>query len=280
MPVGDLPSQHPVVPWTFVAAIRATVVIIAAFTTAGSSRWVGRADASLLPDCECLVRSASGAGPDKYLQFAVSLTLEFAMKRHHNRLLLTALVLASLLAACSSTSSTPAASSAVQATTRAATTAPTGLPTPMPSGSITPSTTAPAAASPTGHPQPSPTPKPAKSSMPTATTATAPAAPAATKPARSSTPTTTTPAAVRGAATLAVTIKNFAFMIPGPVKAGRKITVRNDDSEIHTFTLDGRNPLSVPGHSTATRTAPTQPGKHQVTCDYHGDMHATLTVTA
>ena len=114
----------------------------------------------------------------------------------------------------------------------------------------------------------------------TTTTITAPAAPAATKPARSSTPTTTTPAAVRGAATLAVTIKDFAFMIPGPVKAGGTITVRNDDSEIHTFTLDGKNPLPVPGHSTATRTAPTQPGKHQVTCDYHGDMHATLTVTA
>ena len=93
-------------------------------------------------------------------------------------------------------------------------------------------------------------------------------------------PTTTTPAAVGSAATLAVTIKDFAFMIPGPVKAGGKITVRNDDSEIHTFTLDGKNPLSVPGHSTATRTAPTQPGKHQVTCDYHGDMHGTLTVTA
>ena len=88
------------------------------------------------------------------------------------------------------------------------------------------------------------------------------------------------PAAVRGAATLAVTIKDYAFTIPGPVKAGGTITVRNDDSEIHTFTLDGKNPLSVPGHSTATRTAPTQPGKHQVTCDYHGDMHATLTVTA
>ena len=88
------------------------------------------------------------------------------------------------------------------------------------------------------------------------------------------------PAQAGSAATLAVTIKDFAFTIPGPVKAGGTITVRNDDSEIHTFTLDGKNPLSVPGHSTATRTAPTQPGKHQVTCDFHGDMHGTLTVTA
>ena len=91
---------------------------------------------------------------------------------------------------------------------------------------------------------------------------------------------TTSPAQAGSAATLAVRIKDFAFTIPGPVKAGGTITVRNDDSEIHTFTLDGKNPLSVPGHSTATRTAPTQPGKHQVTCDFHGDMHGTLTVTA
>ena len=193
------------------------------------------------------------------------------MRRHHTRLLLPALVLASLSAACSSTPSTPAASSAVQATTSAATTAPTASPTSMPGGSSMPITTTPAVASPTGHPQPSPTAKPARSSLPTTAT---------TKPARSSMPTTTMPVVVRGAATLAVTIKDFAFMIPGPVKAGGTITVRNDDSEIHTFTLDGKNPLSVPGHSTATRTAPTQPGNHQVTCDYHGDMHATLTVTA
>ena len=91
---------------------------------------------------------------------------------------------------------------------------------------------------------------------------------------------TTSPAQAGSAAALAVTIKDFAFTIPGPVKAGGTITVRNDDSEIHTFTLDGKNPLSVPGHSTATRIAPTQPGKHQVTCDFHGDMHGTLTVTA
>ena len=88
------------------------------------------------------------------------------------------------------------------------------------------------------------------------------------------------PAQAGSAATLAVRIKDFAFTIPGPVKAGGTITVRNDDSEIHTFTLDGKNPLSVSGHSTATRTAPTQPGKHQVTCDFHGDMHGMLTVTA
>ena len=203
------------------------------------------------------------------------LTLEIAMRRHHACLLLPVLALAGLATACSSTPSTPAASSAVQATTGAATTAPTGSPTPMPSGWSTPTTTTPAVASPTGHPQPSPTTKPTRSSMPTTTM------PAPTKPARSSMPTTTSmPAAVRGAATLAVTIKDYAFTIPGPVKAGGKITVRNDDSEIHTFTLDGKNPLSVPGHSTATRTAPTQPGNHQVTCDYHGNMHATLTVTA
>ena len=88
------------------------------------------------------------------------------------------------------------------------------------------------------------------------------------------------PAAAGSGAVLAVRIKDFAFTIPGPVKAGGKITVRNDDSEIHTFTLDGKNPLSVPGKSSATLTAPSQPSKHQVTCDFHGNMHGTLTVTA
>ena len=62
-------------------------------------------------------------------------------------------------------------------------------------------------------------------------------------------------AAVRSAATLAVIIKDFAFMIPGPVKAGGTITVRNDDSEIHTFTLDGKTPYPCQG------TAP-PPGPH------------------
>ena len=158
------------------------------------------------------------------------------MRRHHNRLLLPALVLASLSAACSSTPSTSAVSSSAQPTSSA--------PTPTPSAPMT---------APTASPMSMPT----GSSMPM-----------------------NPPAQAGSAATLAVRIKDFAFTIPGPVKAGGTITVRNDDSEIHTFTLDGKNPLSVPGHSTATRTAPTQPGKHQVTCDFHGDMHGTLTVTA
>ena len=117
------------------------------------------------------------------------------------------------------------------------------------------------------------------SAQPTSSAAT-PTPTASLMPTGSSMPMTTSPAQAGSAATLAVRIKDFAFTIPGPVKAGGTITVRNDDSEIHTFTLDGKNPLSVPGHSTATRTAPTQPGKHQVTCDFHGDMHGTLTVTA
>ena len=51
VPVGDLPSQHPAVPWTFVAALLATVLDTAALTTAGPRRGVGRVDASRLPDC-------------------------------------------------------------------------------------------------------------------------------------------------------------------------------------------------------------------------------------
>ena len=51
VPVGDLPSRHPAVPWTFVAALLATVLDTAALTTAGPRRGVGRVDASRLPDC-------------------------------------------------------------------------------------------------------------------------------------------------------------------------------------------------------------------------------------
>ena len=124
---------------------------------------------------------------------------------------------------------------------------------------------------------------PAASSAVQPTTGAATTAPTASPmpmPTGSSMPMTTSSAKAGSAAALAVRIKDFAFTIPGPVKAGGTITVRNDDSEIHTFTLDGKNPLSVPAHSAATRTAPTQPGTHKVTCDFHGDMHGTLTVTA
>lgn len=106
---------------------------------------------------------------------------------------------------------------------------------------------------------------------PASTPASGGAAPAAT---------TAAPAKAGSGAALAVQIKDFMFTIPGNVKTGGKITVRNDDSEIHTFTLNGKNSVPVPAHSSSTLTAPTAPGTYRVTCDYHGDMHATLTVTA
>lgn len=82
------------------------------------------------------------------------------------------------------------------------------------------------------------------------------------------------------AAPVNVTIKDFKFDIPGPVAPGAKVTVTNKDSTNHTFTLKAAGvDVKVQAQGgTATFTAPAKPGSYKVTCDYHANMMATLTV--
>ncbi len=60
-----------------------------------------------------------------------------------------------------------------------------------------------------------------------------------------------------GSSTAAISMRNFAF-VTTPVPAGATITVRNDDTVIHTVTSDDGTSfnMTVSARETATFTAP------------------------
>jgi plastocyanin len=53
----------------------------------------------------------------------------------------------------------------------------------------------------------------------------------------------------------------------------------NDDSAEHTVNVNGTDTdVTVAGNSEQTFKAPSDPGDYDLTCDFHPDMHGTLTV--
>jgi plastocyanin len=79
-------------------------------------------------------------------------------------------------------------------------------------------------------------------------------------------------------ATLAIT--GFAFSDVS-VKAGSTVTVVNKDGVDHTVKVDGTNTdVTVPGNGQATFTAPAKAGTYPLSCDFHPQMHGSLTVTS
>ena len=94
--------------------------------------------------------------------------------------------------------------------------------------------------------------------------------------------TTAGPATTASASTASadVTIKGFAFATK-PVKAGAKVTVKNEDSATHTFTADDGsfNTDKIDGGKSKDFTAPSQAGDYKVHCEIHSSMTGTLTVT-
>lgn len=76
-----------------------------------------------------------------------------------------------------------------------------------------------------------------------------------------------------------ITIKDFMYTVPATISAGSTITVINSDQVVHTLTLPGGSKVTVPGGATGHITAPSKPGSYPITCDFHGNMHATLTVS-
>lgn len=95
-----------------------------------------------------------------------------------------------------------------------------------------------------------------------------------------SSPTSSSSGGTTSGAAATVTIKDFAFDGPSSVAPGATVKVTNQDAEAHTLTADGAGGFDVridPGAS-ATFTAPTKPGSYPFHCDYHSDMHGTLTV--
>ncbi|WP_422935135.1 cupredoxin domain-containing protein [Sinomonas sp. P47F7] len=87
------------------------------------------------------------------------------------------------------------------------------------------------------------------------------------------------PTAVGSVAAATVHIKAFAYSDPGPVAPGASVTVMNMDSEAHTLTAnDGSFTVTAAPGQTVTFTAPAKPGTYAYHCQYHSNMHGTLTV--
>ncbi len=88
-------------------------------------------------------------------------------------------------------------------------------------------------------------------------------------------------AAAPTSAAASITIKSFAFTVSGPAAAGAMVKVTNNDGEAHTVTADSGKAFDVtvqPGKS-ATFTAPSKAGTYKFHCNFHSDMHGTLTVS-
>jgi len=74
---------------------------------------------------------------------------------------------------------------------------------------------------------------------------------------------------------------NLAFK-PGTVtvKAGEKVYFLNSETALHTATINGKNESgNMKKGAVFAWTAPAA-GTYKVTCDYHPQMHATITVGA
>jgi plastocyanin len=77
-----------------------------------------------------------------------------------------------------------------------------------------------------------------------------------------------------------ITIKNFAFHVSGTVMPAATVRITNDDSIAHTVTADSGHAFDVtiaPSKS-ATLTAPRKTGTYKFHCNFHSDMHGTLTI--
>ena len=77
-----------------------------------------------------------------------------------------------------------------------------------------------------------------------------------------------------------ITIKNFDYTVSGTAAAGSMVQVTNNDSETHTVTADTGNAFDVtiqPGKP-ASFAAPTEGGSYKFHCNFHSNMHVTLTV--
>ena len=76
-----------------------------------------------------------------------------------------------------------------------------------------------------------------------------------------------------------ITVHDFAF-VSTAVKAGATVTVHNNGPSTHSVTADNGefNIASIDPNKDATFTAPTKPGTYKFHCNFHPQMHGTLTV--
>lgn len=121
------------------------------------------------------------------------------------------------------------------------------------------------------------------------TQASAPATTAGTSPSMSMEPSAPAGSTASGpgsgaanAAAATITISNFAYEIPGAVAPGAEVKVINMDTAEHTVTADQNATLFnvevKENGGTATFKAPSEPGTYAFHCNYHPNMHGSLTV--
>ncbi len=61
-------------------------------------------------------------------------------------------------------------------------------------------------------------------------------------------------------------------------KAGETIYFKNSETALHTVTVDGKNVSGNMKKDTVFQWTPPNPGEYKITCDFHPQMHATITV--
>jgi len=69
--------------------------------------------------------------------------------------------------------------------------------------------------------------------------------------------------------------------IPGQltVKAGETVYFKNSETALHTVNIDGKNVSGNMKKNDVFTWVFQQPGSYKITCDYHPQMKATITVT-
>jgi plastocyanin len=62
------------------------------------------------------------------------------------------------------------------------------------------------------------------------------------------------------------------------VPVGQTVRFLNSESALHTVTVDGDNLSGNMQRSDAFEWTPEEAGTYRITCEYHGNMRATITV--
>ncbi len=63
------------------------------------------------------------------------------------------------------------------------------------------------------------------------------------------------------------------------VKSGDKVYFKNSESALHTVTINGKNESGNMKKGDVFVWTSTAPGTYKITCDFHPQMQATITVT-
>jgi plastocyanin len=121
--------------------------------------------------------------------------------------------------------------------------------------------------------------KSSSTAAPTTAAATATTAAAAATTAAATTAPASGASTGGAAAAGAISIKSFKFVVPASVKSGTELTIKNEDTQKHTFTdKAGSFSVDVPGGGSATVTI-AKAGTYDLICKIHAQMSGQLVVT-